>query len=264
MVRYRAFLVAAVVVLLEGGALLAAEDENPVKEPKGGALGQLYDAQQKFGWPALQDLFQGEPRKIRSFFTVVLGAIVLGAILAFHPFAGRKNTLEDLEQPKIIITYTVVGALVAIVVSAMPAMGFAIFGIGALMRFRTELSAAKETGRVILATVLGLACGLEFWMVAIVGTVIAWILIFVLESRIGLRMVVRGVRSETIGQTAEAYGKILQGMRCSFTTPRKNPTKGQVSFVVRARRSLEPELIEAECNAKIPKEIRGTLDWPED
>ena len=220
---------------------------------------ELAEAREDFGWQAFEDW-----KKIRKFILVIAGAAVLGAVIAYHPFRSRGATREDLEQPKAIITYTVVGALVAIVVAPIPAMAFAIFGIGGLMRFRTILGAAKETGRVILATVIGLMCGLEFWMAAIVGTALAWIVIFLLESRLSMRLVIRGVKGETIAQTAEAYAQILRELKCRSSIPRKNPSKGQVTFNLQVPRGLGQEAIEARCQGGIPAELRGTIDWPED
>jgi hypothetical protein len=269
----RMFLIAGM-VWAAGGAGAIAGDE-PVDAAQGKVEGggknpeeQLHKAQKVFGWGGIESILKGDwegiQKSLVKFFAVIFVAIALGAVLAYHPYAGRRTSLEDLEQPKIIITYTVVGALIAIIVAPIPAMAFAIFGIGGLMRFRTELGAAKETGRTILATILGLACGLEFWLVAVFGTAIAWVLIYVLESRIGLRMAVRGVRSENIAATAETYGQILRSLRCRFSPPRKNPGKGQVTFVISVPRGVEREDIETTCNEKVPKEVRGTIDWPED
>jgi uncharacterized membrane protein YhiD involved in acid resistance len=143
-------------------------------------------------------------------------------------------------------------------------MAFAIFGIGGLMRFRTILGAAKETGRVIMATVLGLMCGLEFWMAAIVGTALAWVLIYILEARLSMRLVIREVRGERIASTAEAYAKALKEMKCGYGVPRKNPAKGQVSFQLEVPRALDREEIESKLSEAVPKELQGTVDWPED
>jgi hypothetical protein len=221
----------------------------------GEARTELEAARQEFGMPALAD-----PNRIAKLVLVVLGAAALGAALAFHPFAARGS----VELPKIVITYTVAGALIAIVVAPIPAMGFAIFGIGGLMRFRTQLGAAKETGRVILSTLIGLLCGLEFWMAAIVGTAMVWALMWVLESRVHLRMVVRGVDAARIAETADGYSKALRGLRCRFGPPRKNPGKGQVSFNLQIPRTMTAEQIESDLGASIPEALRGTIDWPED
>jgi hypothetical protein len=220
---------------------------------------ELLKAREEFGVGGFKD-----PLKMARFVLVIAGAAALGAVIAFHPFASQRSASETSEQPKTIITYTVVGALIAIVVAPIPAMAFAIFGIGGLMRFRTQVGAAKDTGRVILATILGLLCGLEFWMAALLGTVMAWILIFLIESRTSMRMVVRGIPGAAVPQSAEAYSRTLRGLRCSFTAPRKNPNKGQISFQLHAPRKATHEEIEARLDAEVPKELKGTVDWPED
>jgi len=248
----------AAVFLFAWPAPAEAKGDMGVRKAEEG-LQELEDARKNFGWEALKDW-----QKVRPFILVIAGAAGLGAVIAYHPFRSRGATRDELEQPKTIITYTVVGALVAIVVAPIPAMAFAIFGIGGLMRFRTILGAAKETGRVILATVIGLMCGLEFWMTAIVGTGLAWIVILLLESRLSMRLVIRGVKGETITQTADAYARVLRGLKCHCSIPRKNPSKGQVAFSLQVPRNVGQEVIESRCNDSIPAELRGTIDWPED
>ncbi len=242
------------------GALLVAPEAAWAQFPGGAAQpgADLAEARKLFGWDALWKM------EIATFLQVIGGAIAIGAILAWHPLAFSRASIEDLDQPKIIVTYTVVGALVGIVVAASTTMGLVIFGIGGLMRFRTDVGPAKDTGRVILSLILGIACGLQLWMVSILGAAIAWVLIGVLEYRIGMRMVVRGVKPEVVAQAAEAYGGVLRAFRCRFATPRKNPAKGTVSFILRVRRGLEREAIEAECQAKVAETVRGTVDWPEE
>jgi hypothetical protein len=223
------------------------------------AQSELSAARREFGLEALRD-----PARVGELLLVVLGAVALGAVLAYHPFAARPVSVEDLEQPKTIITYTVVGALIAIVVAAIPAMGFAIFGIGALMRFRTQLGAAKETGRVILSTVVGLLCGLQLWMAAVVGTAVAWVIILALEARVSTRMIVRGVEADALAQVAGEYAKALRGLGCRCGPPRKNPAKGQVSFSLQMPRKKTHEEIETALATAVPAQWRGTVDWPED
>jgi hypothetical protein len=235
----------------KGGGVLGPEDPQKQAEAQ-------KEAEKKFGLEAFTD-----PKQIGYFLLLLLGSSALGALLAYHP-STRRTSMEDLDQPKITITYAVVGTLVGIVVPPIPAMGIAIFGIGGLMRFRTELSAAKETGRVILATMIGITCGLNLWMVAIITTAFSWILIYVLESRTNERLTVRGVRSETIGPSSEAYAKALHGLNCRFHAPRKNPKKGQITYTMQVPQNVSREAIEAKCNEEVPKDLRGTIDWPED
>ncbi len=75
-------------------------------------------------------------------------ALVLGAIIAYHPATRRRlTTLEHFEQPKTLLMYAVVAAVVALIVGVQPAMAFVIFGIGGLLRFRTMVGEAKDNGR---------------------------------------------------------------------------------------------------------------------
>ena len=107
------------------------------------------------GWSSFADHFL-----LLDMVLVLLLALALGAVIAYHPsIRGRASTLEQFEQPKTLLMYAVVAAVVALIVQVQPAMAFVIFGIGGLLRFRTEVGDAKDTGRVILVTVLGLCCG---------------------------------------------------------------------------------------------------------
>jgi hypothetical protein len=121
------------------------------------------------GWAALRDIdFIGE-------MAMVLGlALVLAAVIAYHPtLRSRASTLAEIEQPKTFMMYSMIGALIAIVVKVQPSMALVVFGIGGLMRFRTDVGQAKDTGRVILVTVVGLSCGLELYVVALLATALA-------------------------------------------------------------------------------------------
>ena len=98
-------------------------------------------------------------------------AAALGAVIAYHPRTRAKaSTLPELEQPKTFIMYALVGAVIAKIVEANSAMAFVVFGIGGLMRFRTDVGPAKDTGRVILTAVVGVCCGLKLLVVAVMAT----------------------------------------------------------------------------------------------
>ena len=113
---------------------------------------------------------------------VLVLALGLGAAIAYHPASRRRmSSLEHVEQPKAILMYALVAAIAALIVEVQPAMAFVIFGIGGLMRFRTDVGEVKATGRVILVTVIGLCCGLRIFVVAIPATAIGWLLVWGLE-----------------------------------------------------------------------------------
>lgn len=70
----------------------------------------------------------------------LLVAIILATIIAFHPQTfGRKEDINEIEAPKTLIFYGIIGSLVgATVADYGPELGFIFFGLGGLMRFRTN------------------------------------------------------------------------------------------------------------------------------
>jgi len=252
------FIALAVAVVAAPEPVGGAEAPVPGMEETADGAG-IGEARKRFGIEGFKDV-----ENIKGILAIVGGALLCGIVLSYHPsHRGRQAGLEEMDQPKIIITYTIVGALVGIVVAAEPSMGLAIFGIGGLMRFRTELSAPRETGRVILATIIGIFCGLEFWLVVVFAIVLAWLLILILDARIGYRMMVRGLEPTAVGDAARVYRQMIEKSDIVVTQEKKNVNKRQISFAFKARRSFDKEQLEQRCE-EVPENLRGTVDWPEE
>lgn len=194
---------------------------------------------------------------------VVLGfAATLGALLGYHPQVRRKAwSFEQLDQPKAFIMYSLVGALSAMVGREDKNMAYVIFGIGGLMRFRTDVGEAKDTGRVILATMIGVLVGLKLMPVALLATGFAWMLIFYLEKQRVDQVVVQGVLRERFTETTEAYRKALAHFQCQIVSVRKNVLKGTIQITFRAPAALDHESMERHFEASIEKDLRGSVDW---
>src|SRR5690606_36956707 len=81
-------------------------------------------------------------------------AIALGALLAFHPTTRRGvDTRAEAELPKVSIMYALVGAVVGVLVLQYGlVIGFIVFGLGGLMRFRTDTNSTRDTSRLIIVT----------------------------------------------------------------------------------------------------------------
>ncbi|MEC8895676.1 MAG: hypothetical protein VX675_05080 [Planctomycetota bacterium] len=192
---------------------------------------------------------------------ILLISIILAAVIAYHPSTRRKaSNITEFEQPKTFLMYAMVGALIAQLVQTYPPMALVIFGIGGLLRFRTVVGEAKDTGRVILVTVVGLCCGLKILGGAVLATLIGWILIWYLESQNAGRVVVKGLKDSDILAAAETYRGILGEAGCTVIRERKNLTKGRVTFIVKSPPELDAEALE-EAFEKVPEEQRGVVDW---
>ena len=192
---------------------------------------------------------------------MLLLSIILAAVIAYHPSTRRKaSNITEFEQPKTFLMYAMVGALIAQLVQTYPPMALVIFGIGGLLRFRTVVGEAKDTGRVILVTVVGLCCGLKIFVGAVLATFIGWILIWYLESQNAGRIVVKGLKDSDILTAAETYRGILGEAGCTVIRERKNLTKGRVTFIVKAPPELDAEALE-EAFENVSAEQRGVVDW---
>ncbi|MGQ9592727.1 MAG: hypothetical protein ACUVYA_20815, partial [Planctomycetota bacterium] len=191
---------------------------------------------------------------------LVLSTVLAGAI-AYHPKTyGKATTLEEVDQPKIFIMYGVVGAVIATIVNYYSIMAAVVFGIGGLLRFRTDVGPAKDTGRVILVTLIGIACGLKVYVFVILATAYAWGLIWLLESRVTHRLVVKGLETSLLAKAAEAYEEVLLENGLRIMSQKKNFVKGQVAFVFRAPGELDREELES-LFKDIPPKLQGAVDW---
>jgi hypothetical protein len=208
------------------------------------------------GWAAFHDV-----AFITSMLLVLAVTISLAALIAYHPTTRAKaTTIEEIEQPKTFIMYALVGAIIAIIVKVQPSMALVVFGIGGLMRFRTNVGEAKDTGRVILVTVIGLSCGLELYVVAVLTAALSWVLIFILERSTVARVIIQGLDKDTMQPASDAYGAALRQLECTIVGEEKRVKKGSLAIIYRAPRGLTRSQIEARL-AEIPSEARGTYGW---
>jgi hypothetical protein len=209
------------------------------------------------GWDAF-----AEPDQYWRAALVLLAATVSGTLLAHHPvYRGRPLTLDTLEQRKTIIIYSSVGALIAIICTVAPSMAFVIFGIGGLMRFRTNTGESTTTGQTIMGTLIGLCWGLGLQLVAVLATIYFWGMIYVLESA-SIHKVTIGISIANMPRSAELYREALLRAGCRVLSHSKSFRKEQMSFVIRLPRGFGSE--EAlRAFAAIPEELRGTVDWPD-
>jgi hypothetical protein len=193
---------------------------------------------------------------------ILVEATLSAILLAYHPiYRGRPKTMEDLELTKTLIIYSVAGALIAIICTAAPSMAFVIFGIGGLMRFRTNLDSSKSTGHAIIGTLIGICWGLGLELVAVFATVFFWAMIFVLERVVVVELIVGGVKVANMSPSADAYREAISKAGCKLSSHHKNFKKGEMAFVFKLPGSIPIEKVIGEVD-KLPEDLRGTPDWP--
>jgi hypothetical protein len=190
---------------------------------------------------------------LRLFLSLSL-AVGCAWVVAWHPRrATRVDPLSDFEERKTLIILGVVGAVVAELAGSSPTLAFVIFGIGALMRFRTVLDNPKVTGKAILVVVIGLACGMGSWTMAVFVTAFSWALIFWLDSRVTCEIT---VRLEGGADPNPVYGRvqpILVAHGCRIVSYALSRGKKRMVFFVHMPAGLDIRELEADVKAKFPR-----------
>src|SRR5262245_8799343 len=137
------------VIALLGFSCSAAFGANPAEEmAKAGATGGIDPKGNS--WVSIQKSVEqfAHPSFILRLFLSLTLAVGCAFAIAWHPRrASLRDPLRDFEERKALILLGVVGAVVAELSGTSQTLAFVIFGIGALLRFRTLLDNPKLTGK---------------------------------------------------------------------------------------------------------------------
>ena len=196
-------------------------------------FGDLTRELPSIGWVGFLD----SEAMLQSFLALVL-AIFLGAVIAFHPTTARTvDTREEAELPKVLIMYALIGAVVGeIVLKYGMVVGFVIFGLGGLMRFRTDAASTRDTGRLIIVTLVGLIAGLNLPHFAVIATAFAWVLIYTFDGHPVCELEVDEIPKGKVKEASEAYRAVLTSLGCKIISEDKNFAKSRIDYVIRAPR----------------------------
>jgi hypothetical protein len=250
----RAFWALLAVLLLAPHAALA---QPALEQAPGlfdaGSSGEL-DA---VGWAGFRDI---------NFMAKSIGALVLaialGAVIAFHPTSRRTvDRLTEADMPKVFIMYAFVGAVIGVTVREFGmVIGLVVFGIGGLLRFRTDTGSTRDTGRLIVVTLAGLVAGLGLPHFAVITTVFAFLLILIFDSAPACRVKIDRVPTGRLHDSADAYRAVLLAHRCKLIAEHKSTARDRLEFVFRLHRSVTRDRLHLALN-ELPAELRGDIDW---
>src|SRR5664279_788136 len=245
-------------VIITLGCLLppAAFGANPadeiakLKTTSGGGIDPHVDS-----WLSMQHSFEQflHPEFVLRLFLSFILAVACAWVVASHPRrSSRVDSVSDLEERKTIILLGLVGAIVAELSGASQTLAFVIFGIGALLRFRTALDNPKLTGKAIIVVVIGLACGMGSWVMAVFVTAFSWILIYWLESRIACRIRVRLTDEADLGSVFGTMQSLLVKRGCRLQSSAIYKGKRQLVFLLHIPSGLDLEKLKADLRGTLP------------
>ncbi len=254
-----------IVAVITLGGLLApiAFGANPAEEmAKLGATPEVTESRAS-SWLSIQHSLEqfGHPEFILRLFLSLSLAVGCAWAIAWHPRRSSLiDPLSDLEERKALILLGVVGAVVAELSKSSQTLAFVIFGIGALLRFRTVLDNPKLTGKAIMVVVVGLACGMGSWVMAIFVTAFSWLLVYWLDSHSSCRIRIRladGVDPQPVFGMVQS---LLISHRCRLQSSALYEDKGQMVFLLYIPAGVDPKKLEAEMRAKLKKSEASKID----
>jgi len=172
--RFRLYLIAAYAVALVFSTLVAST-----------AFAQIADSSlvipadvevRGSGWNQIINL-----REMLDFTLTVFETTVLTAFLVFHPTSMNQNrAASNVDMRKGMFLFSFIGMFTGfLVLHHGYLIGFVIFGIGGLFRFRMESSSIADTGKLVIVSLIGLATGLDLPVMALIASVAAWVVIWV-------------------------------------------------------------------------------------
>ena len=257
----RAIAVAAVVGLV---SMLASTGlgANPAEElAKAGSTGGIDPKGNS--WVSIQQSVEqfGHPEFILRLFLSLSLAVGCAYAIAWHPRrASLADPLADLEERKALILLGVVGAVVAELSGTSQTLAFVIFGIGALLRFRTLLDNPKLTGKAIMVVVVGLACGMGSWAMAVFVTAFSWVLVYWLDSHSSCRVRIRLDDGEDPKPVFGTVQSLLVSHKCRLQSSALYEDKGQMVFLLYIPSGVDPKQLEAEVREKLRKNHVSKID----
>jgi hypothetical protein len=247
----------AVVVVIGIVSVLssAALGANPAEElAKAGSTGGLDPKGNS--WVSIQQSVEqfGHPEFILRLFLSLSLAVGCAYAIAWHPRrASLADPLADLEERKALILLGVVGAVVAELSGTSQTLAFVIFGIGALLRFRTLLDNPKLTGKAIMIVVVGLACGMGSWAMAVFVTAFGWVLVYWLDSHSSCRVRIRLDDTEDPKPVFGTVQSLLVAHKCRLQSSALYEDKGQMVFLLYIPSGVDPMQLEAEVRSSLKK-----------
>jgi hypothetical protein len=220
-------------------------------DPKGNSWLSIEKSVEQFAHPSFI---------LRLFLSLSL-AVGCAFAIAWHPRrASLRDPLRDFEERKALILLGVVGAVVAELSGTSQTLAFVIFGIGALLRFRTVLDNPKLTGKAIMVVVVGLACGMGSWAMAVFVTAFSWLLLFWLDSHSSCRVRIRLDDTEDPKPVFEAVQSLLVSHNCKVQSSSLFEDKGRMVFLLYLPNGVDPTRLEHEVRAKLHKNQVSRID----
>jgi len=136
----------------------------------------------------LRDFLSFQQVTLTSLITILILSTILCIIIAFvYRFCIRGGSYSQSFQQTIILMGVIV-SVIMLVIGSNIARAFSLVGALSIIRFRTAIKDPMDVGYLFFSMAVGMACGTQFYGIAIVTTFfISAVIIFLTRINFGSR-----------------------------------------------------------------------------
>lgn len=127
-----------------------------------------------------------------------------------------------------------------------------LFGIGGLVRFRTIFGDARQTGIAIIATVLGLACGMSEYSLVALSLTVVYLANWWMNSTAYIKVRVRIRKHGDLAQVQAAVAAILQEQNFSILRATPNSIERTLEVYARTASGFDLDALVSSIENAIP------------
>lgn len=210
------------------------------------------------GWSQLYNT-----EEMLEFLLAVFEAIAMTAVLAFHPKnIAHRHDINDFNLPRSMFLYALIGLVVGfLVIHHGVLIGFVVFGIGSLFRFRMETLSASDTAQLIFVALIGLSVGLDLPVMAMLLTIVAVIVVAVFARKSHMALEVKFEPAADFGMSMEKMKASLEKAGFSFVDVNKSKFKPVAEIVLSSTDSNGRASLVSEMTRQQKESGSGIEDW---
>ena len=210
------------------------------------------------GWSQLRDL-----EEVIEFLLALIEAMAMTAVLAFHPrsVAHRRGS-NDWDLPRSMFLYALIGLVVGfLVIHHGVLIGFVVFGIGGLFRFRMETLSAADTAQMIFVALIGLSVGLDLPVMALLLTMAAFVVLSVFSRQSHISIEIKFDTTDEFTTKVTQLREALSAAGFATRTVVKSKFKPIAEIVLSTSEANPREALVEAISAHQAQPGSGIEDW---
>jgi hypothetical protein len=189
----------------------------------------------------------------------LVASVVVALVLTATPKrAMRFDPVAQAETRKATVIVALIGCVAAELVQASEhfllgaEIALVLFGIGGLVRFRTVFGDARQTGMAIVATVLGLACGMSEYSLVALSLVVIFLINWWLSNKAFVRIRAKARKTADLAQIQTALGAVLQHEGFAVVRASSSATKRTIEIHAQTTKDFDVDALAETLEHAVP------------